>query len=553
MNQIETQVSRARRRLLLQHFGRVVSWSLFVSLMVAMLAFAVPKIWALSIDSVHWYWGWTAAAVAAGVLAAAVWTWWRGPSLTEAATEVDRRFQLRERLSSSLSLTAGDRDSKAGQALIADAQRRAAQLEIGQRFRLQPARLGLLPLIPVAMLAILVFIPNATRENEVDASAALAAKQEAEQVKRSAKILKRKIQNARDQAKEKGLADAEDLFNKLERKVDDVIKKENVDRKDAMIALNDLKKSLEERRERLGSPDQMRKSLSDLSGDMRKGPAEKVAKSLEKGDFSTAQKAINELAEKMRRGELSEAEKKQLGEQVQQMKEKMEDMVRKHEQAKQELQRQIEKAKREGRNGDADELQKKLNQMQAKQEQMDRMKQMAESMGQAADAMQNGDSQSAAEAMESLADELGEMQQELEELEELDAAMEELGQAKDQMRCQQCQGGGCPSCQGGGMGNQFGEQPGNGLGRGAGQGERPEAEDDTNTYESQVRGQAQKGRAIIAGVAGGRNKKGVSREELQETVRGALSEESDPVENASLPRTEREHAQQYLDLLREGS
>ncbi len=536
---------------MLQQFGRVASWSLFACLMIALIAFAVPKIWALSLDISVWNLAWLIGSLSVGLLAALVWTLWRGPSPTEAATEIDRRFSLRERLSSSLSMSEEDRESTAGQALVADAERRAAQLAIGDRFQLQPARLGLLPLVPIAMLAILIFIPNATRENEADASATLAARQEAEQVKKSAQILKRKIQAARDQAKEKGLTDAEDLFNKLEKKVDKVIKRENVDRKQAMIALNDLKKSLQERRQKLGTPDQMRKSLSNLS-EMEKGPADRVAKSLQQGDFGEAQKAIKDLAQKMRDGKLSEADKKQLQDQIQQMKDKIEEAAKKHEQAKQDLQREIDKAKSEGRQADADKLQEKLNKMQAQQDQIDRMKQMAEGLGEASEAMKNGDSEAAAEAMESIADELGEMQQEMDELEELDQAMDELSQAKDQMRCQQCQGEGCQNCQG--MGNQFGQQPGNGngLGRGQGQGERPEAEDDTNTYETQVRGTPQKGRGIIAGVAGGQNKRGVTRAELQETVRGALSEESDPVENQSLPRTEREHAQQYLDLLREG-
>ena len=39
-----------------------------------------------------------------------------------------------------------------------------------------------------------------------------------------------------------------------------------MDRKDAMIAMNDLKKQLEERREQLGSSEQMRKAMSQMKG-----------------------------------------------------------------------------------------------------------------------------------------------------------------------------------------------------------------------------------------------------------------------------------------------
>ncbi len=552
MNQIETQVSRARRRLMLQAFGRVLSWTMFGCMTLALVALAVPKIWAFSIDLETWNLAWVIGSLVVGLLTAITWTLWRGPSITDAASEVDRRFALRERLSSSLMMAAVDRDSEAGRAVIDDAERRASQLAIGDQFQLQPARLGLLPLVPLAMLAILIFVPDATREDESAASASLAAKQEAQQVQKSAQLLKRKLQAARDQAKEKGLTDAEDLFNKLERKLDKITKKEKVDRKEAMIALNDLKETLQERREKLGSPDEMRKSLSNLS-DMEKGPADRVAKSLQQGDFGEAQKAIKDLAQKMRDGKLSEEEKKQLQEQVKQMQEKIAEATKKHEQAKADLQRQIDQAKREGRNADADKLQEKMNKLQQKQEQMDRMKQMAEGLGKASEAMQNGDSKAASEALENIADELGDMQEELDELEDLDEALDELSQAKDQMRCKQCQGNGCQECQGSGngQGEGLGEKPGDGLGRGAGKGDRPEAEDDTNTYETQVRGKPQKGRGIIAGVAGGQNKKGITQESLQESIRGALSEESAPVENQALPRTEREHAQQYLDALRE--
>jgi hypothetical protein len=183
---------------------------------------------------------------------------------------------------------------------------------------------------------------------------------------------------------------------------------------------------------------------------------------------------------------------------------------------------------------------------------MQKMQQMAEALGNAARAMQNGDSSKAADAMEQMADQLGDMADEMSELEDLESTMNELSQSKEQMRCQQCQGAGCQGCQGNGFG-QPGQQPGFGLGRGSGQGDRPEAEDETNTYESQVRGEVKRGKAIIAGFADGPNRKGISREDVKNAVESAINEESDPAENQNLPRTEREHTQQYFNQLREGT
>lgn len=531
---------------MLQTFGRVVSWSLFFAFFVAGVAWAVPKIWALSIDLTFWQATWLGGAVVAGLVAALAWTLLRGPSATEAATEIDRRFGLRERLTSSLTLSPADRETNAGQALIADAQRRASAIEVNESFKLQPARLGLLPLVPLGMLGLLLFIPDAVRDTEPDAAAALAARQEAEQVQRTAKVLKRKIQQARKQAKQKGLSDAEDLFNKMEKKLDDVAKRSDINRKNAMIEMNDLKQELKNRRDKLGSPDAMRKSLSNLDN-MQKGPADRVAKAMQRGDFGDAKKAVDELARKLRDGKLSDQEKAQLAKQVEEMKQKLQEKVEQQEQAKKDLQQKIEQAKREGRNADADKLQQKLNEMEQQQQQCERMQRMAEGLQSAQQAMQDGDPQEAAEELEEMAEELGEMQQELDEMQDLEAAMDQLSDAKNQMRCQQCQGNGCQACQGQGLG----QQPGNGLGEGPGFGERPEAEDDTNTYDTQVRAKLQKGRGVRSGIAGGKNKKGTTREEVQDAVFQAMSEASDPVENQALPRTEREHAQQYLDLLRE--
>jgi hypothetical protein len=345
------------------------------------------------------------------------------------------------------------------------------------------------------------------------------------------------------------LKEAQELFEKMEANLDKITKRQDMSKKDAMIAMNDLKKLLEKRREQLGSPEQMRRALSQMKG-LESGPGEKVAKSMEQGNFGKAEELVKQLASKLRDEKLSEKEKEQLKKQIEQMKKAMEQAVAEHERKKQDLQNKIEKARREGRGNDAAKMQQQLNQLQQKDSQMQQMGQMAEAMNQAAQAMQQGNGAQAADALEKMADQLGEMQQTMSELEDLQSALDQLSQSKNQMRCEKCGGAGCQQCQGGQ--GFFGQGQGNGLGAGRGYGDRPEQEEDTNTYETQVRGQVKKGRAIIAGFADGPNRKGISREDVKQAIDGALSEESDPTENQSLPRTEREHAQQYFDSLREG-
>ena len=91
-------------------------WSLFATLVVAAIAIGVQKWFLVNVDGWLWAMQWLGGAMAVGLLGAIVWTWWvRKPELA-AAIEIDRRFGLKERVSSSLALSADDLQTPAGQA-----------------------------------------------------------------------------------------------------------------------------------------------------------------------------------------------------------------------------------------------------------------------------------------------------------------------------------------------------------------------------------------------------------------------------------------------------
>lgn len=549
MNRIESQVRTARRRLILGIFGRSLCIALFAALIVATIACAVPGIRAVNVDAETWNMAWIIGTVAVAVLGSLVYAIVAAPSKDRVALEVDKRFGLNERLSSSLSMTPADRESEFGLAVISDADRQADKIKIAEKFAFQPSRLGWLPLAITPILVVVLLLVDPTQNldpnagNEVDPAVVA-------QIKRASLQLKKRIQQQKRNADAKGLKEARDLYAKMEKDLNKITEKKNVNRKEAMIALNDIKKVLEERRKQLGSKDQMRKAMSQMKS-LQAGPADEVAKSIAKGDFGKAEQAMQKLAKKLKDGKLSEKEKEQLLKQVQQLKKQLQKSIDQQKQKQQELKQKIEQAKREGRSQDAAKMQQQLNKMQQQsKQQMQQMQQMADKLGQAAQAMQSGDSQAAASSLEDMADQLGEMQQEMSELKDLEDAMNDLSQSKEQMRCKSCGGAGCKQCQGGGMGQ--GDKPGDGLGEGAGQGDRPEEEGDTNTYETQVRGKVKKGKAIISGFADGPNRKGITREDVKHAIESSFSEESDPLENQQLPRTEREHTMDYFNKLRSG-
>ena len=110
MDQIREQVRRARRRLSLELFLNRLLRCWFFALALAVAAIAVPKLWAIDQLAgdwlpINWSLACVLAALAGGLVVALVWTWLRGRSELEAAVEIDRRYGLKERVASSLSLT----------------------------------------------------------------------------------------------------------------------------------------------------------------------------------------------------------------------------------------------------------------------------------------------------------------------------------------------------------------------------------------------------------------------------------------------------------------
>ncbi len=551
MDEIKRQVRVARRRLITQKFLAIGAWSLFVTLLLAAIGLAIPKIWVLPIDPQIWLWSWVGGSLALGLLVAAIWTYALRASFLEAAIEIDRRFQLKERVSSALSLHPDESESEIGQALIGDAIRRVERIDVRENFPVKTTWRALLPLAPAAAIFVLVLlVPDATPNKPAQAATELTA--EAQRVSRSTKELKKRLARAEKKAQEKGLEDTDLIFKQLQQGLEELADKSDVDRKDAMVKMNDLAKSLEKRREQLGGADQMRNQLNRLK-DLQQGPADKIAQAMKEGDFQKAIEELKNLQERLKNNEMTPEEKEQLAKQLDQLKNKLQDMVDAHDQAKRDLQQEIERKKAAGDMAGAGQLQRQLDQLNQMDDWMNRMQQMADNLNQCKQCLQNGQGGEAAAQLEQLAQQLQDLQDAMDELETLNQIMDEIAMAKDAMCCKECNGQGCEACMGGMFGmNAQGQGNGFGLGDGQGRGERPEEQTDTNFYESQVRGKVQPGAAIVTGTVGGPNRAGKSQVEVREEISSNLSEDPDPLIDVRLPRTERDHTKQYFERLREG-
>ncbi len=555
MDQIDAKIRQARTRLLLGRLAKWLCWSLFAAWLIATLAIVARSIWVLPTAIPQWDWAWIGGSTIVAFVVAATLTWITSPPDLSVAAEIDERFGLKQRLGSVLAMSPSDRQSPLSQDLIDDAARRAGQLQLGERFPLAFSRLGWLPVLPMVLIAIAICFGPATR-NIANSRPSAELIVQAEQVKKSTESLKKKIQQQRRKAEATGLKNAAELFAKLEADVDKLAERESAKPKETLIAINDIKKQLDDRRKQLAAPESMRESLSKM-GEHERGPAEQVVKAMQEGDFAKAKEQAKALAEKLRSDKLTDAEKQALQKQIEKVKDQLKQTAEQHEAKKQDLQQKIEQAKQAGRSDEAAKMQQELNELQAQDGQMQQMQQMAESMQAAADAMAQGDAEQAGEALESIADQLGQMQDSMEELQDIQETLDTLSQSKDAMRCKSCSGHGCEQCQGSGNGEP-GDKSGKGgskygLGKGSGLSGPEEKESDTQGYESQVRGDPKQGRGLNAGFADGPNKKGVTREGVKDAVLGAMNDDSDPLENQTLPRTEREHAQEYFDRLRSGN
>jgi hypothetical protein len=543
---IRKQVSRARRRLWVELLLNRLIRCWFVTLLVAAIAIAVPKLIAINNLPEQWTAWWLGGAVVAGMLVALGWTWLRGRSELDAAMEIDRRFGLKERIASSLSLSADDASTPAGNALINDALHSIGRLEINERFRIQLGRSAWLPLGPALIALVLVgFVDNKLAQSSTDPGSIKLSKKELANTQQS---LRKPLVNLKKEAAKKGLKEAEALLLEVDKKVEK-LNENQLNKKQTLVKLNDLAKQLGERREKLGGDNEMKKQLAGMK-DFNKGPADKMVDAMKNGDWEKAKQELEKLKNQLKDGKLDAKAQKELMKQMDQLKQKLEQAAAERKQAIEDLKKQVEQQKQKGNLAEAGKLQQKLDQLQKQQKQSEKLGQMAKKLAEAQQAMQQGDKQAAAQAMQQMMQQMEAMQKDMAEGEMLDAAMEQLEMAKNAVGCQECMGAGCQMCQGG-MNNRLAKM-GMGMGQGQGSGPRPDEKNDVNFRDSQVKQNPGKGAAVIAGEADGPNIRGNVHEAIIEEMAAQGSQPADPLVIEQLPKAQRENAEDYFNRLREG-
>ncbi|HLA85426.1 MAG TPA: hypothetical protein VJL29_11585 [Thermoguttaceae bacterium] len=545
MDKIERQVRRAQRRLGVQRFVAVLGWTCTAALGVAIVLVLVGRFWSLGVP----VWAWPAAAVALGFIAAWAWTIATRADRLDAAVELDRRFGLKERVSSSLALSDDERHSPPGQALVNDATRRVERINVADQLRVQPSRPLLYPLIPgVIVLLLIVLVGPARPSRSAQANANRANVQK--QVKKTAKKLEKKLAEQRKKAERQGLKEVKDVLRLVQQDLKKLQQAPPSDRKKALMKLNDLAKQVQEQRDRLGGAERLKDKFRQLNN-LKKGPADLLADAMKQGDLGKAMEELKKLQQELASDKLDEAQRKQMADQLKQMAEKLEKIAKAHQKTREKLEQEIQKRRDAGDLEKANKLEEQLAKLQQQMPQMNMMEKLSDQLGKCSKCCNEGQPGEAGEAMRQLAENLGEMQQQMDQVEMLDEAMDQMAQCRGQM-CGDDDGDGDGESEwmlvevnksGHGLKAGYGHLPGGAHGK----------EADATFHNSQVRSSdVRKGSMTVAGYLDGPNRKDAVGEAIHEQFEAVKQGQADPLTDQQMPKSHRQNAQEYLERLREG-
>ena len=209
------------------------------------------------------------------------------------------------------------------------------------------------------------------------------------QVRKSAQTLEKKLAERRREAKQQGLEDASDLFQKLEQDTKNLADKDDLDHKKALVKLNDLAKDMEKRREKLSGEETLKQQFNQLKN-LQQGPADKVAAAFQNGDFKQAAKEVEKLKQQLAGEKLGEKQKQELAGQIDHIRAALEKQAQARAVAKQELEKQLAEARQDGRTDDAQKAQQQLDKLNQECEKCARASALAQQLGEASQALRQG-------------------------------------------------------------------------------------------------------------------------------------------------------------------
>lgn len=552
---LESRVRQARRRLftqtLLNRLG--LAWG---------CALALGLVWLLIEPAAapgagpYLKWAVVGGLVGAGTVLA-LWLARRAaPSPLSAALEIDHRFELKERVTTALSLTPHDQSSPAGQALLADANARLERVAVAGKF---PVRVGwralFLPaqVVAVALLAlypppVLTMLAGGSSKQDEDQAKADEKKPESKVAAPRPFIRPPAERPNKSEELQQLEAELEKLYAEHNKPVGpDPEKPEQVRERQEQIARAEerLKKREQEMVEKFQKlQDQMSKLTELEQGEARPdGPARDFQEALAKGDLKKAQEEVDRLQKKAKEKKLDPKDQERLKKQLDDLNQKVEQLTREQKEKEKKLKDLIDQAKRENR--DAESLERELKNLQQDQQMTKEMQELAKSLKQCRQCLDQNDMEGLADQLGQIGKQLGDIDDELKDLEDIEEHLQNLKQMKKD---------GCEACQG--EGKNKGKEGGHkddatGYAEGA-TGRRAENKDaQTKAGEEQrVRGFFDpKGRKAYGGSTTGPAFKKASSVEMAGDIKQAVQDAPEAVEVQRLPKAAKDMVKEYFEKL----
>lgn len=329
MNDIRTILRMAARRLetgaLLGRIHVVAVIAAAVALLLLIVERVGPELFVP--------WRWTLPALVALGAIAALRLWFAGRRTeVQVAVEVDRRLELREKLSTALHCNS--RTDVFARAAIEDAVIAARDPRVREQVRRKftvaaPPRWWLSPLVIAAAVGVWFISPmNLFARDKADDDATVS--EAVEQRDQAIEAVIRPIERNPDLRDE-----LSDLLGDLSQEGTDpdALKTRQDVQRDAVKKLTDINKRLDEiiNGPKGKSAESVEKSLQKLKAP-DEGPAKDLAEALARGDFKGAQEAMKKMADAARDGAMSKEQQEQLAKQLEDLAQQLEQMAQQQQQ-----------------------------------------------------------------------------------------------------------------------------------------------------------------------------------------------------------------------------
>jgi hypothetical protein len=553
---VERSIARARRRLLGDRLLHAAGLGVTAGLGVG-LGWFLAEPWLLAAPPEGLRWIVAGSAAGLGLLVGAAWSFATRPTREAAALELDRRFDLRERVTTAVGLRPEDRETPAGQALLADATAKVAALRVGEKFPIRPRRtLGGIPVLAAALTAaVFLYHPDTTgATNGGDsplARNALASTQLPADAKKlpTQSFTKLAVPDQLDRKKSNELLKLEE---ELDKTMEKWRKNEPNDERQAhekvaeLTAMEDkIKKFKETEYQKLKQMEQQLQQLDKLSQEkeFEDGPAKEFNDALAKGNLKKAQDELDELKKKVKEKKLEPKDLAKLDNQMKEMKKQLSQNKEKTEKIDQ-IKKKIDQAKKDGK--DAEALERELAQAEAEMKQAgEQMEKLAQKMEKIRQMAQNGEMEKLAEELAQLGDQMKGIEGEIQDLEDADDYLQKL---RDELKkaCKKCEGmkkgDGTPEPKEDAEWSPEGQ---------IGMGKRKEDKDaKTNSKDERIRGLFDKtGQKRYAGAIKGPSFTKKSTVELGQQIQQAAQDAPRAIDNQQVPKEAQSGVKEYFEKI----